>query len=545
LAEPEAIQPHIEDSPELEVAPLTPEETDLIYRHSSLLPAIGESAHLILGVIETAKAAERISEYIEKTPLVESGRLSLLTGNEVRLKREDQQGVRSFKIRGALNKLLQLTEEERSAGVITASAGNHAQGVASGAKQLGLNATIVMPRTTPRIKIQSVESFGAEIILVGDNYTEAQEHMTSIMENDPKTFIHPFDDVDVIHGQGTIGLEILEQNPDVTHIFIPGGGGGLAAGVSKVVKALNPNVKIIVVEPDDSNCIQLSFRAGKIVSLPKAPSIVAEGVAVRRPGDLTMREIFEYVDDVITVSNDDISVAITNMWQETGTAPEGAGALAEAGMIKYAIDNEDQGQHYVGVVSGANISAEKFRKALERAELASGREVHFSVQLSERPGSLRQFCREVVNGHSISEFHYRRSESREARTYVGISMTDAQDKKEFVNKMEMNGYSFDDLSDDNFAKDYLRYLSGGRSESSLQEAIYEIELPERSGALVEFLDTLHDSWGISLFHYRSFGETSPVLIGFETAEAEILESTLAKAGYGYSRVTSTAIDHFL
>ena len=416
-----------------------------------------ELSYLTTEVLETFLSAERIAGLIEPTPTEPSSRLSELTSSSVYLKREDMQLVHSFKIRGAANKMLQLSQDEQTRGAITASAGNHAQGVALAAQRLGIGATVNNATTTPEVKVNAVRSFNAEVILVGDNYTHAQDYLSDLLRTDKRTLIHPFEDMDVIRGQGTIGIEILNQCPDVTHVFIPGGGGGLAAGVSKILKALKPDVKVIVVEPEESNCIQLSFVRGKATALPHPPAIFADGVAVQKPGELTMRDILQYVDEVITVNDDEISTAIVNFWQDNGVTPEGAGALSEAGMVKYAAENNQSGNVYVGIVSGTNISPDKFRKALERAELARGKQALFSVRLAEKAGSLRKFCTDVVNGHNITELHYRHSYSQQAHAFIGFSMNGRQDKITFIEKLSSAVYQFHDLTEDDFAKDYLRY----------------------------------------------------------------------------------------
>ncbi|HVA11289.1 MAG TPA: threonine ammonia-lyase, biosynthetic [Candidatus Dormibacteraeota bacterium] len=543
---PPRTAPELEPMPSFDAFDALPEHEETIILPGSTTTATLEYAHLLHGVLEISRAAERIQPYIKETPLQPSPRLSSITGNNVYFKREDHQAIHSFKIRGALNKLLQLTDEERAKGVMAASAGNHAQGVAKGAKLLGIEARVVMPETTPDVKVEAVKSLGAEVVPFGDNFGDAYEHAMRLLEDTEQTFIHPFDDMDVIHGQGTIGLEVLKQNPDVDIVFIPGGGGGLAAGMAKAIKALKPSTKVVVVEPEGSNAIQRAVQAGKPVKMPEPPDIFADGVAVSQVGELTFTEIRRYVDDIITVGEDEICVAISDFWQETGDTLEGAGALAEAGLKKYVQEMGIKDQNLVAVTSGSNISAPKLRKALERAEIVAAREAFFSVRLPEEAGSLRQFCKSIVDGHNITEFHYRRSNAVDAHILIAFAMKDDHDKENFLSKMHMQGYDSDDFTDDDFVKDHLRHLGGGRGDSSLEEELYVIDLPERSGALSEFLDTLEDRWNISLFHYRSFGgETSRVLIGFETNDSQALQSTFDQGGYGHQRVVSGAVKLFL
>jgi threonine dehydratase len=487
----------------------------------------------------------RVYEVAKETPLEKAEKLSSLIGNSIYLKREDLQPVHSFKLRGAYNKIANLTPTEVKNGVIAASAGNHAQGVALSAQKLGIKATLVMPATTPDIKVSAVKTFGAKVILWGDNYSEAQEYCQGIVKKSKMAFIHPFDDIDVIAGQGTIGREIIEQLPDATHIFLPIGGGGLIAGVAALVKQLKPRVKIIGVEPDDSNAMQQSIKAKSQISLPHV-GIFADGVAVKKVGDLTFKLVRHYVDEIITVSADEICAAIKDVFEETRSILEPAGALSVAGAKSYSKTKNLTNQHLVAVCSGANLNFERLQFIAERTMLGSGKEAIFSVELGEQPGTLAKFCQEVVNGHSITEFNYRLNDRKKARIFVGINTKNNEDKRTFVDKMKSYGYKHVDLSGDELAKDHVRHMIGGPSTSAENEHLYHIDLPERPGALSELLNNLGDRWNISLFHYRNLGgDIGRILIGFEVSDTTELEALLKKFGHAFEQAYSQATRLFL
>ncbi len=487
----------------------------------------------------------RVYDVSIESPLQLAPGLSSRLKNRIYLKREDLQPIHSFKLRGAYNKMAHLTTKERKKGVIAASAGNHAQGVALAAKKLGILALIIMPKTTPLIKIEAVRSYGAKIVLHGDSYSDAYEHCLKLTEQTGRVLIHPFDDPLVIAGQGTIGREILEQLPDVTHIFVPVGGGGLLAGIAQYVKQLKPKVKVIGVEPQDSNVMQASLKANKRIVLPHV-GIFADGVAVKQVGELTFRLARRYVDEVITVNNDQICAAIKSVFEETRYILEPAGALSVAGAEQYALNQSLEQKHLVTICSGANITFERLQFIAERTLLGSDKEILFAVTLTERPGALHHFCDNVVKGYSITEFNYRLHKRSKAHILVGINVTDNRDKQVFIQRMKEYDYKFIDLSEDDFAKEHIRHMIGGPSPEATQEYLYEINFPERPGALASFLKTIGDKWNISLFHYRGQGaDIGRVLIGFEAQSKNLLEKALTATSYEFNIVTSKASDIFL
>lgn len=486
-----------------------------------------------------------IYDVARETPLQPAHKLTATLGNQLYLKREDTQPIHSFKIRGAYNKIRSLSHEEQEKGIIAASAGNHAQGVALSAKNLGIHATIVMPKTTPSIKIEAVESYGAEVVLAGDNYSEAFEKCLEIISQTGKTLVHPFDDPDVIAGQGTVGREILEQLPDVDYIFVPVGGGGLIAGIAQFVKLLKPSVKIIGVEPEDSNAMGLSIKKGERVTLDHV-GVFADGVAVKQVGELTLKLCKKYVDEIITVNNDQICAAIKNIFEETRGIVEPAGALSLAGAKKYVDEHHLAGKNIATICSGANITFEKLQFVAERTLLGSGKEALFAVAMPEKPGALKDFCENVVTDHNITSFAYRLQKRDGAHVFVGISMRNPADKKAFVAKLEKHGFDHQDLSDDDLAKEHVRHMIGGHSSEARNEHIYEINFPERPRALADFLRKTGYRYNISLFHYRGQGgDIGTVLIGFEAASVEDLEQALRTAGYEFTPVTSKAVQTFL
>lgn len=476
-----------------------------------------------------------VYEVAKKTPLEKAASLSKRAGCTTYLKREDLQPVHSFKLRGAYNKIAQLSERDKKKGVIAASAGNHAQGVALAAKKLGLSALIVMPRTTPSIKIDAVKSYGAEVELAGDSYSDAADYCKQRVKETGRTFIHPFDDPLVIAGQGTIGMEILEQLPQVTHIFVPVGGGGMLAGIAAYVKALRPDVEVISVEPEDSNAMQQSIKQKKRVILPHV-GIFADGVAVKQVGAHTYETAWHKVDDFITVSTDQMCAAIKTIFEDTRSIVEPAGALAAAGIAAYNLTAD---AHAVAICSGANVTFERLQQIAERTLIGSGKEAMFAVTLPEQPGALEVFCRDVVNGHNISEFNYRLHNRVAAHILVGINVADNADKQKFMAKMDTYGYHHVDLSNDDLTKEHLRHMIGG-STPAIDEHVYEVTFPERPRALGDFLQAVGSDWNISLFHYRSAASDSgSVLIGFEALNKKELEKRLKSTGFVYADVTET------
>jgi threonine dehydratase len=479
------------------------------------------------------------------SPLEHAHKLSQELGNEVYLKREDLQPVHSFKLRGAYNKIAQLNASEKKRGVIAASAGNHAQGVALSAQKLGIKATIVMPITTPDIKVSAVKSYGAEVVQFGDNFSEAYEHCLQLLRSTQQVFVHPFDDPAVIAGQGTIGKEIIEQQPNVTHIFVPIGGGGLIAGIAQYVKAVRPNVQIIGVEPEDSNAMQSALKKGAPTDL-KHVGIFADGVAVKRAGDNTFAIAQQFVDEIITVDNDQICAAIKSIYEDSRTIVEPAGALSVAAAKVYAQSHALRGQIFATICSGANMSFEKLQFVAERTLLGSGKEALFAIDLPQTPGALEQLCREVVHDHNITEFCYRMQSREQARILVGFTMRSSTDKHRFMTNMRDHDYAFTDISDDDVAKQHIRHMVGGKSKSAQYERQYEIYFPERSRALNDFLEALQGKYNISLFHYRGQGgDVGRVYIGLEAENQAELESALTNSGYEFSSVDSPAAKLFL
>jgi threonine dehydratase len=472
-----------------------------------------------------------------ESPLELAAKLSGQLGGSVYLKREDLQPVHSFKLRGAYNKMVQLTKTERERGVIAASAGNHAQGVALSAKKLGLSALIIMPRTTPAIKIDAVKAWGAEVELAGDSYSDAADHCKKRQKETGRTYVHPFDDPLVIAGQGTVGREIMEQLPAATHIFVPVGGGGLIAGIAQYVKALQPGVKIISVEPEDSNIMQVSMRAEERVTLSHV-GIFADGVAVKQMGEHTFKICQELVDECMTVTTDELCAAMKAVFEETRSIVEGAGALSVAGIQKYAATHDMTDARAVAICSGANISFERLQFVAERTLLGSRKEALFAVTMPEQPGALQEFCDHIINGHNITQFGYRLNKRDAAHVFVGISTSGPDDVKHFAAKMEQKGYAYHDLSAEDTAKEHIRHMIGGPAPFALHEHFYQVNFPERPGALHDFLKATAGQWNISMFHYRGQGgDLGNVLVGFEAKNSELLEKALQQTGYEYGNVS--------
>mgnify|MGYP001618197591 CR=1 FL=1 len=454
--------------------------------------------------------------------------------------------MHSFKLRGAYNKISQLDSAQKAKGVIAASAGNHAQGVALSAQKLGISALIVMPKTTPSIKVDAVKSFGAEVVLEGDNYSEAYEHCQKLMKTEGRVFVHPFDDPLVIAGQGTIAQEILYQNSDVTHIMVPVGGGGLIAGIAEYVKSVRPEVEIIGVEPVDSAAMHDSLRHGERVVLDHV-GIFADGVAVKQVGELTYAIAKKHVNKVVTVDNDHICAAIKSIFLETRSIVEPAGALSVAGTQLLASQKAlPKDSVVVAICSGANMSFERLQFIAERTLLGDGQEALFAVRLPEVAGALSKFCTSVVDGFAITEFNYRLHSRTEAYIFVGIGIKSDKDKKAFIARLNDRDYAYQDLSLDDLAKEHVRHMIGGVSDKVHNEALYEVLIPERPKALSDFLDKLGGQWNISLFHYRGQGgDQGSVLIGFEAHDVTKLEASLAKTGYEFQSADSKALELFI
>jgi len=476
----------------------------------------------------------RVYDVAQETPLTRADQLSARVGNPVFLKREDLQPVFSFKLRGAYNKLVNLDAEGRARGVIAASAGNHAQGVALGAARLGVSATIVMPRTTPVIKVRAVRALGGKAVLFGDSYDEAFAHAMELVAERGLTFLHPFDDPDVIAGQGTIGMEILRQHPEPPHaIFVPVGGGGLIAGVAAYVKWLMPEVRIIGVEPEDAPTLHAALAAGKRVELEQV-GLFADGVAVRLIGKETFRIARQRVDEVVLVSTDEICAAVKDIFDDTRGIAEPAGALAVAGLKRYVERTGVQGEHLVAIESGANVNFDRLRHIAERAELGERREGLFAVEIPERPGSFLNFCR-VLGKRQITEFNYRYSDPSRAQVFVGVELARGDEERaELIARLNEKGLSVLDMTENETAKLHVRFMVGGHVSGIDDETLVRFEFPERPGALLDFLTGLGRRWNITLFHYRNHGAAyGRVLMGLSVPvdERATFRAYLVTLGY--------------
>ncbi|MDA7751232.1 threonine ammonia-lyase, biosynthetic [Methylophilaceae bacterium] len=468
-----------------------------------------------------------------KTPLQKQVNLSNRFNNNIFLKREDLQPVFSFKVRGAYNKMANLSKDELARGVISCSAGNHAQGVALAAQKLDCKALIVMPSTTPLIKIKAVEGRGAEVVLHGHTYHDAYNHAVEIQKKESLTFIHPFDDPDVIAGQGTVAKEILADCPDNIHaIFICVGGGGLIAGIAAYIKAVRPDIKIIGVEAQDADAMTQSLKANRRVLLENV-SLFAEGAAVKQVGEENFKLCQEYVDEMMVVSNDEICAAIKDVFEDTRTILETAGALAVAGIKSYIKKNNIKSETLIGTASGANMNFDRLGFVAERAEIGEERETVFAVTIPENPGAFKSFC-SLIGSRSITEFNYRFSSHSSAHIFVGISVRDFQESKLLIKTLNDAGLEAIDLTHNEVAKLHLRHLVGGHAPEAENEVIYRFEFPERPGALSNFLNNMGENWNISLFHYRNHGaDIGRVLVGIQVPpnEKETFQIFLSQVGY--------------
>lgn len=483
----------------------------------------------------------KVYDVADETPLDFAPTLSERLNNRVYLKREDLQPVFSFKLRGAYNKIASLSPEQTGKGVIAASAGNHAQGVALAAKKLGIKALIVMPKTTPEIKVKSVKSRGAKIVLHGDTYDDAYAHAMELAQEKGMTFIHPYDDPEVIAGQGTVAMEILRQhNADIHAIFVPVGGGGLVAGIAAYIKFVRPEIKIIAVEPDDADCLNQALKAGYRVELEQV-GLFADGVAVKQIGEETFRLAQQYVDQVITVSTDEICAAIKDIFDDTRSVAEPAGALAVAGLKKYVEQQAIRFETLIAIDSGANINFDRLRYVAERTQVGELREILLAVAIPEVPGSFLKFCK-AIGKRSITEFNYRYFDSRMAQVFVGISSSGVEsDRSQLIEQLAEDGFQVTDMTTSELAKDHIRHMVGGHAPCELKESVYSLQFPERPGALLKFLLALGSQWNISLFHYRNHGAAfGKVLIGLQIADQErkAFEHCLEHLGLAYQDETA-------
>ena len=474
-----------------------------------------------------------------ETDLTACTKLSARLGNNIYLKREDQQPVHSFKLRGAYNKLVSLTPEQSANGVVAASAGNHAQGMALASSKLGIKAIIFMPITTPDIKVDTVRRFGAEVRLVGKSFNEAQTAAAECAKNENKLQIHPFDDQDVIAGQGTVAKELLQQLPKSEVVFVPVGGGGLLAGMAVYIKQLRPDIKVIGVEAEDSACLKAAMAAGTPVDLDKV-GLFADGVAVKRIGTNTFNLIKRYCDEVITVSTDEICTAIKDVFEQTRVIAEPAGALSLAGISKYCQTSKG-GESLVAVLSGANMNFHTLRYVSERCELGENKEAVLSINIPEVKGSFKRFCH-IIGGRAITEFNYRYDGNEKASVFVGVRLgNDENERSALIDSLTSAGYDTIDLTDNELAKVHVRYMIGGKNPSVNTERIFSFEFPEYPGALDKFLENLGELWNISLFHYRNHGAAfGQVLAGFALKDEQATEffAHLDALGYKWQEETN-------
>jgi threonine dehydratase len=492
----------------------------------------------------------KVYDVAVETSLEAAARLSRRLDNRIVFKREDLQPVFSFKIRGAYNKIAQLSAISAQRGVICASAGNHAQGVALGARTRGIPAVIVMPLSTPEIKVQAVADLGGEIVLRGDDFDHAYEHATELARERGLVFVHPFDDPDVIAGQGTIAMEILRQHHggDIDAIFVPIGGGGLIAGIAAYTKSLYPRIKVIGVEPEDAAGMYESLRAGKRVALDRV-GMFADGVAVRRVGEETFRLAKQYVDEIVLVNTDQMCAAIQDIFEDTRTIAEPAGALAVAGIKKYVAREGCTQRTLVAINSGANMNFDRLRHVAERADIGAQREALLAVQIPEVPGSFLRFC-EVLGHRSVTEFNYRYEAAQTAQIFVGLALGSAKTEREsLTSTIAGAGFAVRDMTDNEMAKLHVRYMVGGHARGLEHECLYRFEFPERPGALLKFLRAIGSSWNISLFHYRNHGsDYGRVLAGIQVPPATRTDFLLhlADLQYAYTEETeNTAYKIFL
>ncbi len=477
----------------------------------------------------------KVYDVAVESPLELAPQVSARIHNKVLLKREDTQPVFSFKLRGAYNKMAHLSPAELKRGVIAASAGNHAQGVALSARRLGCRAVIVMPVTTPQVKINAVRGLGGEVVLVGESFSDAYEHAKELEKKEKLTFVHPFDDPDVIAGQGTVGMEILRQHPGpIDAIFVAIGGGGLIAGVAAYVKQLRPEIKIIGVQTVDSDAMVRSVKAGRRITLSDV-GLFSDGTAVKQVGAETFRLAREYVDDYVLVDTDAICAGIKDVFQDTRSVLEPAGALALAGAKRYAAQNKWKDKTLVAITCGANMNFDRLRFVAERADVGEAREAVFALTLPEKRGSFLRLC-EAVGKRSVTEFNYRISDPDKAHVFVGLQINSEAEPEKLANNFRKKGFPTLDLTGNEMAKTHLRYMVGGRSTLAEHEMLFRFEFPERPGALMRFLGAMNPDWNISLFHYRNQGDDyGRILVGIQVppADKKAFKAFLDGLGYPY------------
>ena len=494
-----------------------------------------------------ATLCSAVYDVADVTPLEKMEKISSRIENQIFVKREDRQLVHSFKIRGAQAMIASLSEDERKCGVIAASAGNHAQGVAFSATKLGISSLIVMPLTTADIKVEAVKEFGGKVLLYGANFDEAKAKAMELAKEQNRIFIPPFDHPLVIAGQGSIAMELLQQNAKLDRIFVPVGGGGLAAGIAVLIKQIMPAIKVIAVEPSDAACLKAALDAGKPVDLSRV-GLFAEGVAVKRIGDETFRLCQQYIDDIVTVDSDEICAAVKDLFDDVRAIAEPSGAVALAGLKKYVDQHNIRGENLAHILSGANLNFHNLRYISERCELGEKREVLFSVTIPEKKGSFLAFCK-LLGGRSVTEFNYRYHDDKSACIFVSVRISKINEKEDILQELTAAGYAVVDLSEDEMAKLHVRYMIGGKPCNPIQEQVYSFEFPESQGALLKFLQTLGTNWNISMFHYRSHGtDYGRVLAAFEIDETDSNKFTqhLTELGYGFHNETqNTSIKLFL
>ncbi|RDE70864.1 threonine ammonia-lyase, biosynthetic [Haemophilus sputorum] len=483
--------------------------------------------------------SSNIYDLAQVTPLQKMEKLSARLKNNIFIKREDRQPVHSFKLRGAFAMISNLSKAQKEAGVIAASAGNHAQGVALSAKHLGLRALIVMPQNTPSIKVDAVRGYSGEVLLFGANFDEAKAKAMELAEELNMTFVHPFDAPDVIAGQGTIAMELIQQRGDLDRIFVPVGGGGLIAGIAVLIKQLIPEIKVIGVESKDSACLYAALKAGQPTDLERV-GLFADGIAVKRIGEETFRLCQQYVDDVVLVDNDQICAALKDIFENVRAVAEPSGAASLAGLKKYVKEHQIEGENLACILSGANLNFHTLRFVSERCEIGEKHEALLAVTIPEQRGSFLTFC-QILGNRAVTEFNYRHADDRNACIFVGVRINGSQEKMEIIKELQQNGYNVEDLSDDDIAKTHIRYMVGGRAASIKNEKLYRFEFPEQKGALLKFLKAL-TNWDISLFHYRAHGaDYGDILAAFtmETGSEAELTHHLEQLGYRFQDVTDS------